>query len=60
MKLGAQFYSIRDLTVRFELEKERIAKGKSVKNKEFYKELKERIKHENHQDTAIQSDDQDA
>ena len=52
-------YSIRDLTVRFELEKERIANGRSVKNKEFYKELKERIENENHQDAAIQSDNQD-
>lgn len=34
-------YSVAELEVRFELEKQRIAEGKSVSNREFYKELKE-------------------
>ena len=35
---------IREFEVRFDLEDERIASGKSIRNKEFYNELRSRIK----------------
>lgn len=36
-------YSVEDLEKRFTFEEQRIAEGKSIKNREFYKELKEVI-----------------
>ena len=37
-------YSVRDLAVRFEFEKEWIGQGKSIKSRAFHTALKERIK----------------
>lgn len=36
-------YSVRELEIRFALEKEYISNGKSLRNKEFYRALKQRI-----------------
>ena len=52
-------YSVRDLTVRFELEKEWGESGKSIKSRAFYKELRERMKYENDQNKAIRTHDQE-
>jgi hypothetical protein len=58
----AQFrkdYSVRDLTVRFALEQEWLAAGKRIRRREFYKELKERMKYGNDQNTSIGAHNQD-
>ena len=52
-------YSVRDLTVRFALEQKWQEAGLRTKSRAFYKELKERLKHENDQNTPIRAHDQD-
>lgn len=52
-------YSVRELTIRFELEKEWGENGKSIKSRAFYKALRERIKHENDQNKTVGTHDQD-
>jgi hypothetical protein len=52
-------YSVRALTIRFELEKEWGENGKGIKSRAFYKELRERMKYENDQNKSIGTHDQE-